>query len=102
MDLRAYYKKVREIENTLSRPFAVVVSVETPDGGKAGVLTEVATLTAAKQIAEGRARAASTEEANGFHVRNREAKQAADNAASVSRMQFVVVPAKSGPVVSKE
>jgi hypothetical protein len=102
MDLRAYYKKVREIENTLSRPFAVVVSVETPDGGKAGVLTEVATLTAAKHMAEGRARAATTEESNGFHARNQEAKQAADNAASVNRMQFVVVPANSGPVVSKE
>ena len=70
MDLRAYYKKVREIEGKFSQPFVVVVSIETPDGGKAGVFTEVATLTAAKHIAEGRARAATAEECLGFHERN--------------------------------
>jgi sRNA-binding protein len=102
MDLRAYYKKVREIESTLSEPYVVVVSVETPDGGKAGVLTEVARLTAARQIAEGRARAAAAKERDDFYVRNREAKQAADKAAAVSKMQFVVLPAPNAPIVSTE
>ena len=94
MDLRAYYKKVREIESALPGQFVVVVSVETTDGGKDGVLTEVARFTAAKQIAEGRARAASTEEARGFHQRNRDAKEAVDQAATMDKMEFVMVSGK--------
>jgi hypothetical protein len=102
MDLKAYYKKVREVESGLSHPFVVVVSVETQDGGKAGVMTEVATLTAAKHIAEGRARVATAEESAVFHSRNQEAKQAADDAVAASRMQFVVVPAKNSTKEPKE
>jgi hypothetical protein len=102
MDLKAYYKKVREIESQLPGPFVVVVSTETSDGGKAGVLTEVATLTAAKHIAEGRARVATIQESDAFHARNQEAKEAAENTAAANKMQFVVVPAKNGLKGSKE
>jgi hypothetical protein len=102
MDLRAYYKKLREVERELPGPFVVVVSLETPDGGKAGVMTEVARLTAARQIIENRARAASLEESEAFHEQNREAKSAADQAAAANRMQFVVIPARSGGKGSKE
>jgi hypothetical protein len=94
MDLRAYYKKVRTIESTLPSPFVVIVSIETADGGKADVFSEVATLVAAKQIAEGRARAATDQETNDFHLRNQEAKLAVDQAAAVNRVEFVVVSAK--------
>jgi hypothetical protein len=94
MDLRAYYKKVRTIESTLPSPFVVIVSIETADGGKADVFSEVATLVAAKQIAEGRARAATDQETNDFHLRNQEAKLAVDQAAAANRVEFVVVSAK--------
>jgi hypothetical protein len=100
MDLRAYYKRVREIESELPGPFVVVVSIESSDGGKGGVLTEVARFTAAKQIADGRARVASSQEANDFHKRNRVAKEAADEAAEITRMKFVAVSPrqkKKGP-----
>jgi hypothetical protein len=102
MDLKAYYKKIREIESQLPGPFVVVVSIETSDGGKAGILSEVATLTAAKCIAEGRARTATAEESEDFHSRNAEAKLAADNAAAANKMQFVVVSGKSGRKGPKE
>jgi hypothetical protein len=102
MDLRAYYKKVREIESELPSPFVVMVSLETPDGGKPGVLTEVAKLTAAKHIAEGRARVATADETDEYHLRNLEARQAFDDAAAINRMQFMVVPAKSGSKKDKE
>ena len=102
MDLRAYYKRVREIESEFSSPFVVTVSLETPDGGKPGVLTEVAKLTAAKHIAEGRARIATADETDGYHLRHLEAKQAFDDAAAINRMQFTVVPAKSGSKQGKE
>jgi hypothetical protein len=103
MDLRAYYKKVREIENQLPSPFVVVVSLETPEGGRPGVLTEVVRLSAAKQIAEGRARAATDEESERFHLANHEAQLAAENASAMKKMQFIVVPAtKTGSKTQKD
>ena len=102
MDLRAYYKKVREIEGTLPRPFVVLVSIETPDGGKAGVLTEVATLSAAKHIAEGRARVATAEESDIFHARNQAAKKSAEAAAEANKMKLVVVRDKNSSLGSEE
>jgi len=102
MDLKAYYRKVREIEAQLPGPLVVVVSIETSDGGKGGVLTEVDKFLAAKHIAEGRACAASVEESDAFHLRNQEAKEAAEQAASINKMQFEVVPAKTYPKGRKE
>lgn len=96
MDLRAYYRKLREVESEMTEPFVVVVSHETPDGGKANVLSEVARLTAARQIVEGRSRAATQEEADAFHSNNLDVKRLADEAAAVNRMHFVVVPSRHG------
>lgn len=101
MDLRAYYRKVREVESGLPEAFVVVVSHETPDGGKAGVLSEVTRHTAARQIAEGRSRIATDEEAVAFHDCNQEVKRAADEAAAVNRMQFVVMPAEGSNRIRK-
>jgi hypothetical protein len=102
MDLKAYYKKLREVEAQLPGPFVLLFSLETPEGGKAGVLTEVDRRTAAKQIIENRARVASAEESKSFELRNDEARVAAEQALAVSRMQFVVVPAKNGVKGTKE
>jgi hypothetical protein len=102
VDLRAYYRKVREVESGLAEPFVVVVSHETSDGGKPGVLSEVTRRTAAQQIAEGRSRAATREEADAFHKKNLDVKQSADEAAAVNRMELVVVPARPGTKGSKE
>ncbi len=41
MDLRVYYQKIRKFEAEIPEPFVVLVSRETPDGGKAGVKTDV-------------------------------------------------------------
>jgi hypothetical protein len=102
MDLRAYYKKIREVEATLPGPFVVVKSRETSDGGKPGVMTEVPRETAAKQVVEGRAHVASATEAEAFHKKNRQCKEIADQEAAVSKMQFVVVPAKAETKGSKD
>lgn len=66
MDLRVYYQKLRKIEEELTEPFVVIVSRETPDGGKAGVKTDVPRNVAAKMIAEERAELASKEESAQF------------------------------------
>ena len=46
MDLRAYYDKIRTIEAVIDAVFAVVTSRATPDGGRAGVQTELPRLRA--------------------------------------------------------
>jgi hypothetical protein len=58
VDLKAYFKKVAEIAETLVEGDQLVVSQETSDGGKAGVMTEVTKAIASRLIAEGKARLA--------------------------------------------
>ena len=74
MDLQIYYRKIREIEQGLSDPSVVVVSQDTPDGGREGVRTEVPRRTAAKMMVEGSARLATNEEAIDFQERKAESK----------------------------
>ena len=102
MDLRAYYRKVREVESSLPQAFVILVSRETPDGGKAGVMSEVSRLSAAKQVAEGRASVATEEEATAFHQNNLNAKRVADEAAALNRMQVVVMPVRPTAKGSKD
>jgi hypothetical protein len=55
MDFRIYYQKVRDVEAKIPGAYAVVVSNATPDGGKAGVATEVTRRVAAKMVVDGTA-----------------------------------------------
>lgn len=66
MDLKAYFKKIRDAEKGLKGEYQLVVSLATPDGGKAGVITEVATAVASRLIVEAKARKASDEESKRF------------------------------------
>jgi|SRR5581483_195857 len=91
MDLRVYYQKIKDIAQSLPDP-CVVVSNETPDGGRAGVLTEVSRQLAARMIIDGRARPASEQEAGEFREQTVQAKRAAEQLAAASRMQLTVVP----------
>jgi|SRR6185369_363127 len=91
MDLKAYYQKIRAIASTIEEEFAVVVSRETADGGKEGVLTEVAPRLAAKLVVEGIARLATTTEAEAFRRAQVEAKRVVDAAAAASKVQLTVM-----------
>ncbi len=93
MDLKAYYQKIREVEQAIAESCVVTVSLETPDGGKAGVPAEVPRSIAARMVVEGRARLASAEETREFQERRAEARRAAEQAAAAGRMQIAVVPA---------
>jgi hypothetical protein len=66
MDLRGYFRKIRNIEEEIAEPYVVVVSRETPDGGKPGVKTEVPRGLAARLIVEDQATLASAEETAEF------------------------------------
>ncbi len=101
MDLRAYYRKIREVESTLNEPYVVLVSVATSDGGKAGIRTEVTRHIAARLIAEGKARLATHEEALSFHEDNEEAKKTFDQSVIASRVQVVMMPAKTNSKTSQ-
>ncbi len=92
MDLRIYYQKIRDLERQVEDDHVVVVSLETPDGGTAGVLTEVPTKIAARMVIDGRARLSRPEEAKEFHERKAEAKRQVEEQAAASRLQLSVVP----------
>jgi hypothetical protein len=92
MDLRQYYQKIREKESAITEPFPIVVSNETADGGKAGVLTEVTPGIAARMVVDGVARLATAQEEKVFRAGQVDAKRAADQTAASAKVQFTVVP----------
>jgi hypothetical protein len=89
--LRMYYQKVRELERSFKTTFPVVVSQETPDGGTAGVITEVPIHVAARMIVDGHAVLADEKEAHEFLEQKIAAKKAADQLLAASRMQVRVM-----------
>ena len=54
MELREYYRKIREVEAELEDAFVSVVSKKTTDGGRGGVKTVVPRAVAAKLIVDGK------------------------------------------------
>jgi hypothetical protein len=91
MDLRAYYRRIREIEAQLPADEVVVVSNETPDGGISGVRTEVSRRVAARLLAEGRGRLATEAEAEEHRREMHEAHRRAQEMAAASKVQIAVV-----------
>jgi hypothetical protein len=68
MDLRAYYRTMRAIEAGIPEESVVIVSLETGDGGRAGVCTDVPRAVAARMITEEKAELASPDVAVKFHA----------------------------------
>ena len=92
MDLRSYYKKVRDAEARLKSREIVLVSLPTSEGGKEGVFTEAPRGIAAKLIAEDRARVATEDEARQFRAGLRAAKEKHEQDEAARRVQVVVMP----------
>lgn len=93
MNLKTYYQKIRDIEQTLLGPYVVLESNETTDGGKEGLLTEVPRQLAAKMIVDGRARLAAEHAICDFHDKKSAAKRTAEQEAITSQMRIMSVPA---------
>jgi len=91
MDLKVYYARLRKTEEELPEGDVTVVSLATPDGGRAGVITEAPRAVAARMIVDGGARLATEEEAQRFRATNAEARRQAEQAAAASRIQVTVV-----------
>ncbi len=91
MDLKQYFKKIKDIEATLESPYPLIVSLETTDGGKAGTIVEVSRLEAAKAIAENRAVLASEEQKTAYVERELARKRAIEKAEMARRLQIAIV-----------
>lgn len=91
MDLRQYFKKIRVTEAALTEPFPLMISLETPDGGKPGMVCEVSRELAAKLLVEGRALLADEPERHAYFERQAVAKKAAERAELARRLQVAIV-----------
>lgn len=92
MDLRQYFRRIQELEKGLTDEYPVVISLETADGGKAGVVFEVSRANAAKLLVEGRAALASDEEKEAYVTAQASARAAIEKAELAKRVQFAVIP----------
>ena len=91
MDVRLYFQKVRQVESTIADAYVIVVSLETPDGGKAGSRTEVSKGMAAKLIVDGRVRLATVEETEHYRTEMMEAREAVEQQNAANRLQVTLV-----------
>ena len=91
MDLRQYYQKIREKQASFKDAYPIVVSLETGDGGKTGVLTEVTPPIAARMVVDGTAIEASEDQATEFRGLQAEERRLAQEAAEAAKVQIAVV-----------
>lgn len=91
MDLKQYFRKMREIEGAITDPFVLIMSLETPDGGKGGMVTEVSRLSAAKMIIEGRAVLADESQKEAYLAQQEAARKAAEKAQLANRVQVAIL-----------
>ena len=94
MDLRQYYKKLHELESKMPEAHVLVMSVETGDGGKEGVITEVPRRNACQLILEGRARRADQKEEDDFRAQESLRRDEFERSKAASRMQVQLVNAE--------
>lgn len=82
MNLKDYYREITAQEAAIEEQFVLVISLKTPNGGRAEVASEVNRATAAKLIVDRQARLASPEEVKKLRD-EREAKQRREDLASL-------------------
>jgi hypothetical protein len=95
MDLRQYYKKLHELESKMPEAHVLVVSVETGDGGKEGVITEVPRRNACQLILEGRARRADQTEEGLFRLDEKDKREEFQRAKAASNVRLQLVPSEA-------
>jgi hypothetical protein len=91
MDLRVFFQKLRKIEREIVDPHVVVVSHETPDGGRPGQLAEVSRSNAARLILEGHGHLATAEESAEFRAAARKALEEAQQRLMADKVQVNVI-----------
>lgn len=79
------------MECTIESKDVAVVSLETPDGGKAGIVTEVPRRIGCQLVVEAKARLATPEETQEFQTRQQEERQSAEQLQAGQRLQIGVI-----------
>jgi len=104
MDVKQYFRKLREIETALADEYPIIVSLETSDGGRAGMISEVSRFNAAKMIVENCAVLATEEQKEQFRDRQAAEKRAAEKAELSKRLQVAIIadPDTQGQVSHKK
>ena len=102
MDLRQFYKKVREVESSLAQPYVMVTSLETSEGGRAGVVSEVACEVAAMLIVGGKAVLATESEVDSYRSSQADAKAAHEKAEMAKHLQVTIVSDAQGPLSTRK
>jgi hypothetical protein len=91
MDLKQYFKKLKDTESSIEEPYLLIVSLETTDGGKAGAVIEVSRPEAAKAMVEGRAVRASNEQKEAYLKLEAERKKSAEKTELSRRLQIAII-----------
>jgi len=91
MDLRQYFKKIKDTEASLEEPYPLVVSLETTDGGKPGAVIEVSRQEAAKAIVENRAILATDDQKQLYLKQLAERKRVAEQTELSRRVQIAII-----------
>lgn len=88
MDVKGYFRKIREMEAQIGAGDVIVRSYTTSDGGRDGVFSEVSPRVASQLVVEGRARLATAEETEQYRQMQADALKAAEEAALADRIQI--------------
>lgn len=96
MDLKGFFRKVREVEEKIHEVDVYVTSLATPDGGQEGVITQVARRVAAQLIVDGKARIPTTEELAAFLADEAEKRLFRNRQEAASRIQVQLVSDPAG------
>lgn len=91
MDPREFFRRVRMTQVTIDEPFVVVVSSETTDGGREGVLSFVSRETAARLMVKGFATLATPEQTEAYFAEDRHRRQDFEAAQWRNRIHVAVV-----------
>lgn len=91
MDLKGYFRKVKDLEKKIQDRDFYVVSLATQDGGKAGVMTQVSRRVGCQLIVEGKAREAKDDEVAKFEAELAARRLAHEKQEAVSRIQVQVI-----------
>lgn len=109
MDLKRYYRRIREIEAAIEDEFPVVKSLPTEAGGQGGRLTETTRAVAARMVVDGVAELASPEETAEFRRVAEETRAREEERRRGEQVQFHVLSesdlralVKAGPKARRE
>jgi hypothetical protein len=91
MDLKQYFKKIKDTEESIEEQYPLIVSLETSDGGKAGAVVEVSRSEAAKAIVENRAFLANEGHKTAYYSQEAARRKSAEKAELSRRLQIAII-----------